>query len=290
MADTHASAPPPDAVPLEPAPDSPSAPAADSRASRGLRLMPAVVVRGWPWKRSKTSTSASASQPSPTTATRSWSGVGGAAFWSVQTLRTVLFLGCLAVTVVSAVALFQGLHQSRIAAIQDELPEVTELPHEQFQPSLAGTLPAAPPAALPTHHTTRAPLSHSPAPTLPVVVTAVLAMRPTASHRRRTLPRSPSQLRHPPGTHSAPCATTLLRSTSPTSPPDLAVPRSPIPDPPRSSPARRSRLAGGHRGRRGSPPAIIIRAGGSAPTAPDSRMARESSRQGFRVVPVGSSR
>lgn len=165
----------PEPLPATPAPGGGehAIPGGSNGRGQPLRLFASTVARCLPWKRSHGKTGDSTLPTHPPASIHPWNGVGGTGLWSVQTLRTVLFLGCLAVTGVSAVALFHGLHQDQIAAIQDELPEVTELPPEQLQPSLAGALPPVPTGALPHPLTAPpAPPSIPAAPTLPAVITA----------------------------------------------------------------------------------------------------------------------
>jgi hypothetical protein len=245
----------------EPSP-TPAPSVVEFRVVRGLRVASAAVMRSLAWKRPRKPGIDQTSPASPPVATRLWNGVGGTAFWSVQTLRTVLFLGCLAITAVSAVALFQGLHQSRIAAINDDLPEVTELPHEQLQPSLAGTLPAAPPAALPHPMTVAAPTSPiPPAPTLPVVITAdarnaANGVAPAADTAPQpATPPTPPALTPPPA--------------PPSTPPALPSPASPpLSPPPPIAPRGGADFQGGIEDGEEAPAAIIIRAGGSASPSP----------------------
>jgi hypothetical protein len=213
-----------------------------------LQVISSALTRFVTWKRASR---VQESVTTPPATTRPWNGVGGAGFWSVQTLRTVLFLGCLAVTSVSAVALFHGLHQSQIAAIHDELPEVTELPPEQLQPSLAGSLPQAPPNSLP--HPMLAPPAPSAvpaAPTLPAVVTA--DARNAAAG-------------------VAPAGDTVIPPPSPPpAPPVPLAPPAPVVPPPAPAtvpaPSRGVDFGGGIEDD-DAPVEIIIRAAGSAPPA-----------------------
>lgn len=158
--------------------------APEGAAPSRVRLLASSLTGCLKWGRQKKG-SRSVTSVAPASAasatSKPWPGFGGAGFWSVQTVRTLLFLGCLATISVSGLALFHGLHREQIAAIQDEPPELIELPPEQLQPKLAGSLPGPAPSAIP--HPILSPPAPSaipPAPTLPPVVTADASQGPSS--------------------------------------------------------------------------------------------------------------